>query len=84
VYGVFAATYEAFIDLANQTVKPKSVRLALLSGDEFAFGLQAVDLIVYFGNHRTNLLELDFLLGTTLGPFAEVWSCTKASLSSLN
>jgi hypothetical protein len=56
----------------------------LLSRDAFAFGLQAVDLIVYFGNHRTNLLELDFLLGTTLGPFAEVWSCTKASLSSLN
>ena len=56
----------------------------LLSGDAFAFSLQAFDLIAYFGNCRTNLLELDFLLGTTLGPFAEVWSCTKASLSSLN
>jgi len=56
----------------------------LPSGDAFAFSLQAVDLIAYFGNCRTNLLELDFLLGATLGPFAEVWSCTKASLSSLN
>lgn len=42
-----------------------------MSGDTFAFGLQAVDLIFYFGNCSKNQLELDFLSGTTLGPFAE-------------